>query len=347
VICGRGGVQAAVAFALLAAAAAARAGPDLPAVPLLPETPDRTPRVALLSAVANDPLAGRIDAELRAVGVDVSRAAIAPATGIEEQVRTALAGGARAVVVADGHRTDVWIAQDGSDRVGLRQELEVDETSGLQAVLALRTVEFLRISLGLASEPAVAPLERSPVVARVVAPPPPPEPARWLAADVSSGVLASLGGLGVVAVAGVSLRAQLAGVVGAEICAFFPLTDSVLAESGGQVRTSVWLAGGGVLFAPRLGRRVSVDAATGALAVFVRATGTPTPAGPGVTDEQTGVALYARAALRFRVMQRLVLRLDVLGGGAVRRPVISVAGRDVASWGTPFAAGLGGAELWF
>ncbi len=302
-------------------------------------------RVALLATTPDDPLAGRIEAELRALGFAVDRAAIPPDVPIDEVVRRQIAAGARAAVVADGHRTDVWIG-DGGDRVGLRQELEVDEASGLQSILALRTVEFLRISLGLASEPAVAPIERSPVVARVVAPPP-PEPARWLAADVSSGVLASLGGLGVVAVAGISLRAQLAGVVGAEICAFFPLTDSVLAESGGQVRTSVWLAGGGVLFAPRLGRRVSVDAATGALAVFVRATGTPTPAGPGVTDEQTGVALYARAALRFRVMQRLVLRLDVLGGGAVRRPVISVAGRDVASWGPPFAAGLGGAELWF
>jgi hypothetical protein len=341
---GRGGVVAAVAIALFAPST--RAATDLTELDV-PGAPPGPMRVALLSTTPDDPLAGRLDAELHTIGFEVSRSVVSPTTGIDEQVRGELAGGARAVIVADGHRTDVWIAQAQSGRVGLRQELEVDETTGDHAILALRTVEFLRISLGLASEPAVAPLERSPVVARVVAPPPPPEPARWLAADVSSGVLASLGGLGVVAVAGVSLRAQLAGVVGAEICAFFPLTDSVLAESGGQVRTSVWLAGGGVLFAPRLGRRVSVDAATGALAVFVRATGTPTPAGPGVTDEQTGVALYARAALRFRVMQRLVLRLDVLGGGAVRRPVISVAGRDVASWGTPFAAGLGGAELWF
>ena len=164
VIRGRGGIQAAVAFALLAAAAAVRAGSELPAVAALPEVPDRTPRVALLSAVANDPLAGRIDAELRAVGVDVSRAAIAPSVGIEEQVRAALVAGARAVVVADGHRTDVWIAQDGSDRVGLRQELEVDETSGLQAVLALRTVEFLRISLGLVSEPNIVPLVAAPPI---------------------------------------------------------------------------------------------------------------------------------------------------------------------------------------
>ncbi len=137
---GRGGIQAAVAFALLAAAAAARAGPGVPGVPDLPEASDRTPRVALLSTIPDDPLAGRIDAELRAVGVDVSRAAIAPAMGIEEQVRAALGAGARAVVVADGHRTDVWIAQVRSDRIGLRQELEVDESSGLQAVLALRTV---------------------------------------------------------------------------------------------------------------------------------------------------------------------------------------------------------------
>jgi hypothetical protein len=343
VIRGRGGIQAAVAFALLAAAAGAHAGPDLAEVPALPEVPDRTPRVALLSAVASDPLAGRIDAELRAVGVDVSRAAIVPVVGIEEQVRAALAAGARAVVVADGHRTDVWIAQDGSDRVGLRQELEVDETSGLQAVLALRTVEFLRISLGLVSEPNIVPVAAArPVVERTA--PVAPEPKRWMTVDASSGVLASAGGGGTIAIAGVSLRAQLWGILGAELCFYAPLSESVLTNADGEARTSAWLAGGGLVIAPRPDDRASIEVGAGTLATWIRSDGI----GASGFDERTvRAALYGRGAARVRLAPRLSLRLDVMAGTVINPPAIVFVSTRVATWGAAFAAGLGGAELRF
>jgi hypothetical protein len=346
VICGHGGARAAVALVLLAAAGSARAQLEPP------DASNPMPRVALLSSVPDDPLAGRIEAELRAVGVDVSRAVLSSATGVEEQVRAALRSGARAVVVADGHRTDVWIPQTGSDRVGLRQDLEVDDTSGMQAVLALRTVEFLRISLGLVSGPPVVPLPAPPIARATM--PAAPAPERWMAVDVSSGVLASVGGLEAMAVAGISLRSQLAGFVGAELCAYAPLSDSELSEGAGQTRTSIWLAGGGMVLASQADRRVSFDVALGALAIFVRSTGTAKAPQTGTTDEETGVAMYARAAARFRLARRLALRIDFLGGAALQRPVISfmstttaTADRDLATWGTAFAAGLGGAELRF
>ncbi len=353
---GRGGIQAAVAFALLAAAAAARAGPGLPDRPALPELPDRPPRVALLSAVADDPLAGRIEAELRAVGVDVSRATIAPATGIEEQVRAALAAGARAVVVADGHRTDVWIAQDGSDRVGLRQELEVDETSGLQAVLALRTVEFLRISLGLVSEPNIVPVAAAPPSGERTVPVA-AEPKRWMTVDASSGVLASTGGGGTIAVAGVSLRAQLRGILGAELCFYAPLTEVPLTNADGEVRTSAWLAGGGLVIAPRPDDRASIEVAAGTLATLIGSDGTPSDpkVSSGANTRALRAAIYGRGAARLRLTPRLSLRLELLGGTVVNPPPITTGARQenmqvttqVATWGSGFAAGLGGAELRF
>jgi hypothetical protein len=351
VICGRGGIQAAVAFALLAAAGAARAGPGLPDGPALPEPTDRPPRVALLSAVADDPLAGRIDAELRVVGVDVSRAVIVPATGIEEQVRAALGTGARAVVVADGHRTDVWIAQVGSNRVGLRQELEVDESSGLQAVLALRTVEFLRISLGLVSEPNVVPLEppRPPeATAASVA----PEPSRWLTVDASSGVLATAGGLGAIAIAGVSVRAQLWRILGAELSFYAPLTGAPSNNADGDARTSAWLAGGGLVIAPRPDDRASIEVGAGALAMLIRSNGTASSAAVsagavGANVQVFRPALYGRGAARLRLAPRLSLRLEVMAGTVISPPPINFISTQVATWGAAFAAGLGGAELRF
>ncbi|HLK89015.1 MAG TPA: hypothetical protein VKZ18_03920 [Polyangia bacterium] len=347
---GRGGAFAAVAIALFTAAGLPRAAVDVPGEPEGPL------RVALLSTTPDDPLAGRLDAELGTIGFDVARSVVSPTAGIEEQVRAALSGGARAVIVADGHRTDVWIAQAGSSRVGLRQELEVDETSGQQAILALRTVEFLRISLGLVSGPAVQPLAPTPVVSR--RPPPPPPPRRWLTVDATAGALAGGGGGGgTIAIAGVGVRAQLLGMVGAELCLYAPLTDAALSDVPSPVRTSVWMAGGGVLLAPRPDRRLSVEVAAGALAALVRASGTTASSGgitqyQGGTDQAVSPAFYGRGAARLRLVPQLALRIDLFGGALVAAPAFGVAKGTpaqsaVGTWGPAFAAGLGGAELSF
>ena len=260
------------------------------------------------------------------------------------------------VVVADGHRTDVWIAQVGSDRVGLRQELEVDETSGLQAVLALRTVEFLRISLGLVSEPNIVPLATtSPTVDRAgsVA----PERKRWMTVDASSGVLASAGGGGAIAIAGVSLRGQLWGILGAELCFYAPLTEAPLTDADGEARTSAWLAGGGLVLAPRPDDRASIEVGWGRLATLIRSDGNPADANAssGRGYRTLHAALYGRGAARLRLAPRLSLRLDLMAGTVINPPRHqrlrrSRACRSPRRWppGAPRSRpGLGGAELRF
>jgi hypothetical protein len=345
VIRGRGGAQAAVAFAVLLLAAPARAALDVPGVPNGPL------RVSLLSTTPDDPLAGRIDAELRTIGIDVARDVVSPGIAIEEQVRAAIAGGARAVIVADGHRTDVWISDPALARVGLRQELEVDEASGLQAVLALRTVEFLRISLGLVAEPEVAPEPptRPAAVARAVIRA--PEPTRWFAADASAGALVVSGGGGRVTVAGLSLRAQLAGMVGAELSLYAPLTEAALSTADGEARSSAWMAGGGILLASRFDGRVLVEVAAGPLLTVVRSRGVavaPNTNGNHTASEYVArPALYGRGAVRVRLLPRLSLRIDLLGGDVISPPPIYFLSTQVATWGPAFAAGTGGAELDF
>jgi hypothetical protein len=314
-----------------------------------PAPAPRGPRVVLFTVTSDDPLAGRIDAELRALGFEVARAAIVPDVAIETLVGRALAAGARGAVVADGHRTDVWIGDDGTGRVALRQELEVDETSGLQSVLALRTVEFLRISLGLGVSP-VSPLPTTPPP-RPVAVPAPVAPARrgWLALDVSGGILDSAGRLGPLAIAGASLRAGLGGLFGLELDVYAPLSGTDLSDADEQTRTTVWLAGAALLFAPPSERRWAFEAAGGTMALVVRTTGSPPPSGAatGGEDQATGLALYGRGAVRLRLAARWSLRLDLLGGAALRRPVLVFSNGDTARWGSVFAGGLGGAEMRF
>ncbi|HVV50058.1 MAG TPA: hypothetical protein VHO06_10400 [Polyangia bacterium] len=342
----RGGGAAAVAIALLVWAGAARAAFDVPGVAPGPL------RVALLLRVPDDLLGGRLQAELGTIGLEVSRAVLSPDAPIEAQVHAALAGGARAVIVADGHRTEVWIAEAGSDRVGLRQELEVDETSGQQAVLATRTVEFLRISLGLIAAPP-EPLPRPPATVRA-APPAPAAPGRWATVDLTAGALVAGGGGGTTAMGGLALRAQLAGMIGGELCVYAPLSQALLTESvaGAQLqsRTSVWMAGGGVLLAPRPDRRLSVEIGVGALATVIQTSGVANPSAatyPANTDVQVRAAFYGRGAARLRLVPHLSLRIDVIGGAVVSPPHFVIGQSDVAVWGPAFAAGLGGAELRF
>ncbi|HXU60831.1 MAG TPA: hypothetical protein VN962_03975 [Polyangia bacterium] len=308
---------------------------------------DAAVRVALLATTSDDPLAGRIEAELRALGFQVERSAISPEQPIDEQVRAAIAGGARAAVVADGHRTDVWVAAAGADRAGLRQELEVEEASGLQSVLALRTVEFLRISLGLATPPPVMPVA-APVPP--AAPTTPPARDLDLALDVSSGVLASAGRVAPFAILGASLRAHLGRLLGLELCGYAPLnsTEQTGGDSQSHTHTTVWLAGGGLLVAPRHpARRLSAEGGVGGLAAVTRSVGQATAPLHAGTRVGVGAAVYGRAAGRLRLGTAWALRLDLLAGWTIRRPVIQIDQEDVADWGRPFVAALGGGELRF
>ncbi len=310
-----------------------------------------TPRVALLELAPGDPLTGRIEAELRAVGFQVTRAAIPPGLPIDQVVDDELARGARAAVVADGHRTDVWIAAAGTSGVGLHQALEVDEASGAgsdpQSVLALRTLEFVRISLG--QVPArVTPVVEAPPPEPPAAPPPRADGQRLPAAiGVSSGVLAATGGVGPFVVVGATLRVPLVRRLGLELCGYAPLNESPQSDPSGTARTNVWLAGGGIFLASGVQRRLSGEVGAGALAAIVTSVGDPTGPNAGGTDHAAGVALYGRAAGRLRLGHAWGLRLDVMSGGAVVRPVISLAGHDVAAWGRLFVAGLAGGELRF
>ena len=155
----------------------------------------------------------------RGAGARVSRArrSIRPSP-IEELVRQALAGGARGVVVADGRRTEFWVAEEGSDRIAMRQELEIENRPAMESVLSLRTVEFLRVSLGLVGPAACR--RRPPSARRPRGRAPSKRVARRPA---SSGIVASTGRLAPFATVGAGLRVRIVGPVGIELRGLAPL----------------------------------------------------------------------------------------------------------------------------
>ena len=94
-------------------------------------------------------------------------------------------------------------------------------------------------------------------------------------------------------------------------------------------------------------RRFSGEAGVGALAAMTRAKGTAVAPLQGGSDAGVGAVLYARAAGKVRLGGNWALRLDVLGGGAIRRPVIPISDNYAPAWGRPFVAVLGGGEVQF
>jgi len=305
------------------------------------------PRVVLLAVTDDDPLAARLAAELEALGLEVARALINPNVTIEDLVRSALTAGARGVVVADGRRTEFWVAEEGSDRIALRQELEIESSPSMESVLSLRTVEFLRVSLGLAGSAPKPPPEVTP-------PPVAPPPAESRATlGVSSGVVASTGSVGPFAVVGAALRVRVIGPLGVELRAAVPIGTDRLSTATDDADVSVWLAGGGLVLAPRTVGPVRVEFGAGAMAAIVRAVGVPRPPALGFTDHSVGAAVYGRASGHIRLAPRWGVRLDLIGGSTrMQRPIVTfiengTMPRDVAIWGVGFVSLLGGVEVAF
>jgi hypothetical protein len=290
------------------------------------------PRVVLLAVTADDPLAARLAAELETLGLEVSRAQIDPILPIDDLVRQALAGGARGVVVADGRRTEFWVAEEGSDRVAMRQELEIENSPAMESVLSLRTVEFLRVSLGLVGRAVTAPAVVQPVA------PKPEEVETRVAFNLMAGVVASTGRLAPFGAVSAALQVRIAGPVGIELRGLAPFGSQALAGPRGPIETSVWLAGGGLVLAPRTGARVAFDIGAGALAAMVRSSGTQ-------TDDTVGIAVYGRAAGRIRLSPSWSVRLDLLGGSTAPRRIIITDRQDITTWGMGFVCALAGVEV--
>ena len=114
---------------------------------------------------------------------------------------------------------------------------------------------------------------------------------------------------------------------------------------------SVWLAGGGLVLAPRTAGPVRFELGAGAMAAIVRAVGVERRP-VGHTDHSVGLALYGRASGHLRLTPRLGVRLDVIGGSTgLQRPIVTFIDgtdpTDVAIWGVGFVSLLGGVEVAF
>jgi hypothetical protein len=308
------------------------------------EPASATPPVILFSTPEGEGLAGRIEAELVSAGLAPRRVAIVATTPFEELVAIATAAKAAGAVRVnpDGAGAEMWIADAATGRVELRQSLSADGSPAMASVIAVRTAEFLRVSLlpAIPAPPAVA--VRAPTVSAT----PAPAPARarvLLRLALAPAYLVSAGGVG----AGVSTAGLIAVQgrhFGVEGLVAVPLAAGRLDTKEGLTRVSATMAGAGARARWAMGPSVEGDAAVGALAAHVRAVGTANAPFMSSTGALTGVALYARAGAAYDLTTWLALRADVLVGDLVPRAVIRSGASDAATWGRPFGAALLGLE---
>jgi hypothetical protein len=345
------------------------------AAPAVAMTSNDLAPVVLLGTAEDEPLSGRIAAELRSLGFAVDIRVIAgDKSGIDLGVESALREGARAAVRVDAAtgRTEVSIPDPVTGEVTLKQVLEGPPAAALAPVLAVRTVEFVRaMLLGPRNEElrrnrveGAAPETSRPAAEAVVAEIGAASGAVSIAASpvlgltLDSGAIFTPGGLDTEIAIGVVARLRLFRRVGVELMGFTPLTtnriDGTPVPSGTQISASTWLAGAGLFARQPLGSRVGLEVAAGAMIALLQVSGTaPQSSGlTGVTDWTVGGSVYGRLGADLAIAHNLALRLDLLGGGAFREAKLALGVSDPSSrrtaWARSFGAALGGVEArWF
>jgi hypothetical protein len=231
---------------------------------------------------------------------------------------------------------DILIVDPATHQTTLRMSLKGTAIPDAEPVLALRAVELVRVSL-LGRPPPFA------ATAEVVAPAPPRQSA--MSVIVSSGVVLAQGGLGPQGELGLQVRAGWRRSLGFNLLVLAPLTTApVQGTASTNAETSVWLAGGDFFVRRSLGRRTSLDAGLGGLAVAMRVSGQANAGWIGGTTTGYGASSYLRVGASVPVWRSIAVRADLLVGGVVRRPVASAGGPIDYPWGNAFGVATAGIE---
>lgn len=308
--------------------------------------------VLVIGPSATHPTVVRVRQELALLGLDVEVATPPPGADLATLARE---HGAAAVARVEDAPAEIVVWVDASHSAGASQETRVSQSlsgSTEPGLLALRAVELLRGRLlpvpVSATAPSAAPSVSSasapgagtaavssaaPTAERV--PLPPLHPPR-VTLHLGPALVLSPGGVP----AAPALRAggafRIAGPVELAGLVMIPLAPATVAASEGEIdlRTVAFGAGANVFFtSPASALAVHAGAGLGAAAFFfdgravapwVAASGTRWSALP---------FLEAGAAYTFTPV--LALRADLLAALALPGPVLVIAGREVASFGSP------------
>jgi hypothetical protein len=377
-----GGPAPIVAAALLAAWAVGAVGAARATAATPSSSPSSARRVLLIIERANDPLAERIRAEIAGVGLPVvilePWRTRGPARPLEETARAQRAA-AVVRVLPSRKGVEVWMADETSGRSLLRQ-LIVDESAGgpNQGLIALQTAELLRTSL-LSAAPSLASPARGDTNAGVTEAPPslspspssPPSPPSSSSAQVASpssspvvvvpssssaaseidaqaalGAMASAGGGGAAFQAWLSLHRSFGRRLGLALDITAPLRAASLSGPEGSARLAAHMAGIALVARWELpASGFHGTAGAGFAAVRVSVDGRASAPLVATSDAAYTAAGYLRADAAWEVTRWLRVGVRGVGGASLGAVRVRFAANDAATWGRPFVAAFGLADL--
>jgi hypothetical protein len=324
-------------------------------------------RVAIWVEGGTDAFAARLAAELSAVGLETVMVhdgagpaapggPAGPAGGAEAPGKAPGAGAREALeaaarregaiaavrVVPSRGGVEVWIVDRVTGKTVLREVLPAGGAQQQQEMVALRAVELLRASLLEVrdrSHPARGDVAAPAALSALLPPAAPPSntPAEPVALRVSvgPGLAMSPGGVGTSGHLFLGLSYLPGGRLSFEALSLLPAVPSTVTAPEGTATVSKGLAGGGFSLALPLGAGLEASGGGGLVAAWLRMDGAATAPYASRSDSVYTLLPYVRAGLSLALGQRTRLASGALLGVATPRPVVSFAGRDVASWGRP------------
>jgi hypothetical protein len=310
---------------------------------------DEPALVVVLVEPGGEALAGRVQAELRALGFGVQTASPTDsgAGALESTARAAHAAAAIRIVRSD-QRAQVWVADRITGKTLLR-ELEVAPGEDPESVLAIRAVELLRASLleVEASHPSRGEVKPSVVVRRVVATthaaPEPPEPTFALAVGFGPQLMPTMSP---------SLHALVAAAwmpsrFGLEATLLLPVLPGEVCAAEGCARVTAGLLAGGLRVAWTSDvARIHPELGAGFAGGLLHAEGTPVAPFVAASSNAGVVAAYVRLGVSVSLSRHFRLGLDSMIGSALPPTPIRFSGQEVGRWGGPFASLLLRTEVW-
>jgi hypothetical protein len=307
-------------------------------------------RIALVrDPGADQRIMSRLRAELDGLGlevVDVTANSDSP-SALDDAAR-AVGAFAAVRLVPSVQGAEVWVADRVTGKTLLR-EVVVGPHQAADEVVAIRTVELLRVSLlelkmpeRRAGEVAPTPQVHQLVPPVAATPAPPPSLARepsgqglWL--RFGPAVATSPGGIGATAHGLVGVRWSTPSAFDWDAFALAPTVPVTVQHVSGSASILVGMLGTGIdvrLTESDWRTRVGAGAALIAMTMI----GSAEPQYGARTETVLSGAPLLRFGIQRRLASKLFLGADVFGGVAMPRPVVVFAGQPVASWGRPFAA---------
>jgi hypothetical protein len=311
--------------------------------------------VAVVTAQPDAPLARRVAAELRSLGVDVivlkppGEASPAGRAPLEQAARNVGAVAALRLVSSGEGKIEVWVADRVTGKAVVR-ELDAPGASDSDAAVAVAAVELLRASLMELHAPD-APHGEVPATPALEALALPQEPPPWtprFGLSVAGGVELAGSSVGFAPDLGATLWLRLASRFGARLLGRTTLGASAVTTAAGDVDVS------SQMFGATLGYDLADAASAWVPSVHLgvgaaRVASTGAAAAPYVSGSAAGwyFTPLAGAGVGFAFVRGLRLRADALGAWAIPQATVRTPAGVAGRWGAPDVSLAVGLEvLW-